>query len=373
MIYADNAATKPMSKSAKQAVIELLDEYGNPSSAHTLGISAKRLIKDSEKRIKALLGADIDDKLIFTSGGSEANNQALLSACKTGKRRIIISSIEHESIYKTAKMLEEYGFEVIEIPIDENGFVSPEAIKNTIDDNTALVSIMLASNEIGTLQPIKEIGAICRAAGVLLHTDAVSAVGHIDINVSDMNIDMLSMSAHKFGGMKGVGALYVRNGIDALPLIVGGNQQGGARAGTENVIGIASMAYALNESCDDIKSKQARVAKMRDMLACALSEMPEITLNGSCENRLSGNVNISLTGINSDAFLMLLDEAGICASEGSACHASDRTPSRVLKALGRDDELAVNRIRFSISEMNTIDEIKYIIKTVENILEKVRH
>lgn len=372
MIYVDNAATTRISKAAKDTIALLLDEYGNPSSSHSLGVSASDVLLSSRRKIKSLIGAGESDTLIFTSGGSEANNQALLAAAMTNKKRIIISAFEHDSVYNTAISLEREGFEIILAGIDSNGFVSVEEIEKSIDRNTALVSIMTANNEIGTLQPIREIGGICHKHGVLFHTDAVQALGHTNIDVNDMKVDMLSFSAHKFGGMKGTGALYVRNGVTVGQLIVGGNQEKQLRAGTENIIGIASMASALEASLSELEEKQKRLCALRDRLTDKLLTIPEAILNGARTDRLAGNVNVSFRGINSDAVLLMLDKAGICASSGAACHSAEGTPSRTLLAIGRDEETAKNSVRFSLSNENTPDEIDFIAETVKSIITKIR-
>ncbi len=376
MIYADNASTEKMPKAVLEAILPYLtDNYGNPSSSHSIGITASNAVKNARTYISSAIKAD-GDEIIFTSGGSEANVQAILTAAdigrKNGKKRIIISTFEHDSVYITAKNLEKSGFEVIAASIDKNGFVSVSELERLIDEKTCLVSIMTANNEIGTIQPISKIGRICRQKGVLFHTDAVSAVGHIDIDVRESNVDMLTLSAHKFGGMKGIGALYIRNGLSAHRLITGGGQEKTRRAGTENVAGIVSMAKALETSLNNLSAKQKNLSAKRDRLAEKLLKIPGSVINGNTKNRLAGNLSISFKAVNSESLLMILDEAGICASSGSACHAGDPEPSRTLRAIGLTDDYALGTVRFSLSDDITDHEIDYIAETVEKAVKKLR-
>lgn len=376
MIYVDNAATARMPRAVIDAVLPYLGTfYGNPSSPNKAGVSAACAVKGARKRIAELLGAN-ENEIIFTSGGSEANNQAILTAknhgLKNGKKRIITTAIEHDSVFNAVKHLENDGFTVMTVGVNGKGFVSAEEIKTLINDDVCLVSVMTANNEIGTLQPISEIGAFCREKGVLFHTDAVQAAGHVDIDFKKLKVDMLSVSAHKFGGMKGVGALCVRNGIIPESLVIGGKQEQNRRAGTENVAGIVSMAKALELSLENLSEKQKSLAAMRNKLAEKLLDIPETVLNGSLDNRLAGNLNVSFKGVDSEPLLLLLDEADICASAGAACHTGLPEPSRVLTALGRESDYALGTIRFSLSNDNTESEIDYIAETVTKAIEKLR-
>ncbi len=376
MIYADNASTKKMPKAVLEEILPYLtDSYGNPSSAHSIGITAANAIKNARAFIASAINAN-GDEIIFTSGGSEANAQAILTASDMGKsngrNKIIISAFEHDSVYITAKNLEKSGFEVITASVDKNGFVSVSELERLIDEKTCLVSVMTANNEIGTIQPISEIGRICRQKGVFFHTDAVAAVGHINIDVRESNVDMLTLSAHKFGGMKGVGALYIRNGISAHRLITGGGQEKNRRAGTENVAGIVSMAKALEISLKNLSKKQKNLSAKRDRLAEKLLKIPDNVINGNTKNRLAGNLNISFKDVNGEGLLMILDEAEIYASNGSACHTGDPEPSRTLRAIGLTDDYALGTVRFSLSDDITDSEIDYIAETVERAVDKLR-
>lgn len=376
MIYSDNAATARTSQAAIEAMTPFLRDYfGNPSSPNSMGEKAAKTLKDARLKIAKLLGAD-ENEIIFTSGGSEANNQAILTAAELGaqqgKKRMIISEIEHDSVYKAAKSLENYGFEIITVGVDEKGMVSPQDIQSAIDENTCFVSVMTANNETGSIQPIEEIGCICRNHGIIFHTDAVQAVGHIDVDVKKSNADMLSLSAHKFGGIKGIGALYVRKGITPKPIIIGGNQEFGFRGGTESLPLIAAMAAALQESLDNLPQKQKKTADLRNLLEYRLSAIPDTNVNGKSGNRLCGHLNISFKGINADTLLMLLDEAGICASKGAACHSGEETPSRVLTAMGIKPEYSLGTVRFSLNSENTEEEVNYIADTVINAINNLR-
>ena len=364
MIYVDNAATTKICQAAKKEITELLDFCGNASSSHRLGITASQIIKNSRKTVKALLGATENDNLIFTSGGSEANNQALHIASLSGKKRIIISSIEHSSVFNTALELEKRGFEIKTVGVDKNGVIDLDELRALINSDTAIVSVMAVNNEIGTIQPIKEIGAICKEKGVIFHTDAVAAVGRMNIDVNEMNVGMLSLSAHKFGGMQGVGALYIRSDIKASPMIFGGAQENKLRAGTENLIGIASLSAALKDACLHLDERAEYISKLSKRLSDSLLELQNAVLNSG--NGIDGIINVTLKGISAEAMLLHLDGKGICASTGAACNSNDKAPSRVLKALGISDEDALSSIRFSLSHENTEEEIGYIAKTVES-------
>lgn len=376
MIYVDNAATARMPQAVADTILPYLTEYyGNPSSPNRAGIAARSAINNARKRIAEYIGAS-ENEIVFTSGGSESNNQFALTARLIGlqnnKKKIIISEIEHDSVFNAVKKLENDGFEIITSKVDSLGFVSVNDIKTLIDDTVCAVSIMTANNEIGTIQPIAEIGAVCREKGVLFHTDAVQAVGHIDIDVEALGVDMLSLSAHKFGGMKGVGAIYIRDRIVTESLISGGGQENGHRAGTENVAGIVSMAKALEISLANLKEKQKSLAAMRDRLAERLLELPDARINGLLDNRLHGNLNISFKDIDSEALLLMLDEAGICASAGAACHTGIPEPSRVLTAMGVEPEYSLGTIRFSLSNENTPNEIDFIAETVIKAVNRLR-
>ncbi len=376
MIYLDNASTKKPSKAAREAFLSHIDEYGNPSNSHSLGDRSRMLLKTARCGILELLGGDKDDDIIFTSGGSEANNLAISTARNIGllqnKKKIVISAIEHDSVYVPARALERDGFEIVTVPVTTDGVIKAESIARAVDESTALVSVMTVNNELGTVQPIGEIGRICREKGVAFHTDAVASVGHIKTDVARDNVDMLSLSAHKFGGFKGVGGLYVKNGIPVYPMILGGNQQNGLRAGTENILGIYTAYEALSDKDKNIESNREKVFRLRQMLTDGINKIPECVLNGKSDRRFPYTVNLSLNGINSDAMLMLLDESGVCASSGAACHSGERSPSRVLLSLGIEYGLAVDRIRFSLSEDNTESEISLVIDKLSEIIKKLK-
>ncbi len=367
-IYADNAATTKMSRPALDAMTACMEEiYGNPSSLHSAGQQAYQVLTESREKIAALLGC-APNELIFTSGGSESDNQAIRSAAAAGarnhKKHILSTAFEHHAVLHTLDQLKTEGFEVTLLDIPENGIIRPGQVADAIRPDTCLVTVMYANNEIGTIQPIAEIGGICRSKGVLFHTDAVQAAGHLEIDVRDLGADMLSLSAHKFHGPKGVGLLYCRNGILLRSLIYGGAQEKGRRAGTENVPGIAGMAAALEDSLRDLPQKQLRISAMRDRLIRGLGEIPDAVLNGDPSGRLPGNVNYSFDGIDGEALLMILDEKGIAASSGSACTAGSMDPSHVLLALGRSYDLAKGSLRLSIDEENSEEEIETIIREV---------
>ena len=375
-IYLDNAATTKMSKTAIEAMLPFMDKvYGNPSSLHSVGQSAAEALYDARERIAKCLGCTARE-ITFTSGGSEADNQAILSAAKIGskkgKKHIISTAIEHHAVLHTLNKLKEYGFEITLLDVDRNGLVYPEQVENAIREDTCLVSVMYANNEIGTIEPIKEIGKICREKGVIFHTDAVQAAGHLHIDVNEQNIDMLSLSAHKFHGPKGIGALYSRKGIPLYTLIEGGAQEGGKRAGTENIPAIMGMAAALEESENSIDKNTEKVSALRDKLIDGLSQIPHSVLNGDREKRLPSNVNFCFEGIEGESLLLLLDDKGICASSGSACTSGSLDPSHVLLAIGRVHDIAHGSLRLSLSEETTEEEIEYTIKSVKEVVEYLR-
>lgn len=375
-IYADNAATTKMSEAAIKAMTDCARTYwGNPSSLYTIGQKAKELLEEARTDIARIINAE-PREILFTSGGSEADNQALLSAAmlgkKQGKTHIISSAFEHHAILHTLKRLEQNGFSVTLLPVHENGVVDPEELKEAIDDNTCLVTVMTANNEIGTIQPIEELGAICRERGVLFHTDAVQAVGHIPLDVKAQNIDMLSASAHKFHGPKGVGFLYAKKGVRLSNLIEGGAQERGKRAGTENLPGILSMVAALKEAVAGMDKHAEHMKRVRDYLIKGLSQIPHSALNGEAERRLAGNVNFSFEGIEGESLLILLDQRGISASSGSACTSGALDPSHVLLAIGRIHDVAHGSLRLSIGEDITMEEADYIIENVREVVEYLR-
>ena len=376
MIYADNAATTKMSKTAIDTMISVMNEaWGNPSSLYSHGQKAKEILEDARKKVASAIGAE-PREIYFTSGGSEADNQAILSAAaigkKNGKMHIISSAFEHHAVLHTLEKLEKEGFEVTLLNVHENGLVVPSELEDAIRSDTCLVTIMAANNEIGTIQPIRELGAICRRHGVLFHTDAVQAIGHIPINVETDNIDMLSSSAHKFHGPKGVGFLYVKKTVRLNPLIEGGAQERGKRAGTENVPGIAAAADALLEAVDRIPEYTKTVTKKRDRLIEGLKEIPHSALNGDEKKRLPGNVNFCFEGIEGESLLLLLDDKGIPASSGSACTSGSLDPSHVLLAIGRIHDVAHGSLRLSIDEDIKDEDIEYMIKSVKEVVEYLR-
>ena len=377
VIYADNAATTKMSEAAINTMISVMnDNYGNPSSLYSFGQKAKEILEEARNEVATLIGTANPREIIFTSGGSEADNQAIMSAAalgrKNGKMHIISSAFEHHAVLHTLERLKKEGFEITLLDVHEDGLVRPEEVKEAIRDDTALVTVMFANNEIGTVQPIREIGAICREKNVLFHTDAVQAIGHLPINVSEDNIDMLSASAHKFHGPKGVGFLYARKGIKLTNIIEGGAQEKGRRAGTENVPGIAAMATALKEACASLNENAEILKKHRDRLISALNEIPHSALNGDADNRLPGNVNFCFEGIEGDSLLLLLDDKGIQASSGSACTSGSLDPSHVLLAIGRVHDVAHGSLRLSIGEDVSDEEIEYIISSVKEVVEYLR-
>ena len=375
-IYADNAATTKMSKTAFEAMLPYItDIYGNPSSLHSAGQAAADALGKARADMADALGCE-PSEIIFTSGGSEADNQAIISAAaigeKKGKKHIISSAFEHHAVLHTLKKLEKQGFEVTLLDVGKNGIINPDDVAKAITDSTCLVTIMFANNEIGTIQPIAEIGKICRENGVIFHTDAVQAAGHIKIDVKEQNIDMLSLSAHKFHGPKGVGALYAKKGIRLINLIEGGAQERGKRAGTENVPAIVSMAAALTEAVQEIDENAKKVSALRDRLIAGLSKIPHSALNGDPSRRLPGNVSFCFEGIEGESLLLLLDAKGICASSGSACTSGSLDPSHVLLAIGRPHEVAHGSLRLTLSEENTEEEIDYMIKEITEVVGYLR-
>ncbi|MDE7168425.1 MAG: cysteine desulfurase NifS [Clostridia bacterium] len=375
-VYVDNAATTAMSDKAIEAMTPFLKGvYGNPSSLHTVGQVAKEHLEDARAKIAKCLNCE-PREVYFTSGGSEADNQAIRSAALNGarkdKKHIISTAFEHHAVLHTLKKLEKEGFEVTYLPVHADGLITADEVAAAIREDTALVTVMFANNEVGTILPIAEIGAVCRAKGVVFHTDAVQAVGHVPVDVKAQNIDMLSLSAHKFHGAKGVGALYCKRGIPLNTFIDGGAQERNKRAGTENLAGIAAMAAALEEACANMEANAQKLSALRDRLIEGLLKVPHSKLNGDRKKRLPSNVNICFEGIEGESLLLLLDAKGICASSGSACTSGSLDPSHVLLALGLPHEIAHGSLRLSLSEYNTADEVEYIIKEVPKVVEYLR-
>ncbi len=375
-IYADNAATTKMSRSAIEAMLPYMGEiYGNPSSLHSVGQAAAEALVNARERIAELLGCSAKE-ITFTSGGSEADNQAIMTAAKLGERKgkkhIISTAFEHHAVLHTLEALEKQGFEITLLDVGEYGLVTAGQVQNAIREDTCLVSVMYANNEIGTIQPIAEIGEICRAAGILFHTDAVQAAGHLHIDVARQNIDMLSLSAHKFHGPKGVGVLYARKGIVLQNIIYGGGQERGKRAGTENIPAIMGMTKAFEDAVAKLDVNAERLIKMRNRLIDGLSEIPHSVLNGDREKRLPGNVNFCFEGIEGESLLLLLDDKGVAASSGSACTSGALDPSHVLLALGRPHEIAHGSLRLSLGEDITEEEIEYMITAVRETVVYLR-
>lgn len=375
-IYADNAATTAMSPAAIEAMFQCIHNTdGNPSSLHSAGQRAAETLAEARGRIAARLGCE-PSELIFTSGGSEADNQALRGAARLGaakgKKHIVSTAFEHHAVLHTLRRLEQEGFTVTLLDVHEDGIVTPEQVRAAIRPDTCLVSVMYANNEIGTIQPIAEIGRVCREAGVLFHTDAVQAVGHLPVDVRAQNIDLLSLSAHKFHGPKGVGALYVRRGLRLAPLIEGGAQERGCRAGTENLPAIVGMAAALDEACDKMDRTTAHLLPLRDKLIAGLAAIPHGALNGDAQRRLPGNVSFCFEGIEGESLLLLLDDKGICASSGSACTSGSLDPSHVLLAIGRPHDVAHGSLRLSLGEDVTEEEIDYLIGAVTETVAYLR-
>ena len=375
-IYADNGATTKTSDAAITAMMPYMDKiYGNPSSLHSAGQEAAEALKDARQRCAAVLGC-MENEVYFTSGGSESDNQAIISAAISGKKKgkghIISTEIEHHAVLHTLDKLKRHGFDVTLLPAHENGIIIPEELEAEIRPDTALVSVMYANNEIGTIQPIRKIGEICQSRGVIFHTDAVQAAGHIPVNMSEDMTDMMSLSAHKFHGPKGAGILCCRYGVSLTPLIEGGAQERGRRGGTENLPAIMGMAAALEESVKNMKSSSAKLISMRDRLIRGLLQIPRTILNGDAEKRLPGNVNVCFEGIEGESLLLLLDDRGICASSGSACTSGSLDPSHVLLAIGRPHEIAHGSLRLTLSDENTEEEIDYILREIPKAVEYLR-
>ena len=375
-IYADNAATTKMSEHAINTMLFHMKEvYGNPSSLYGVGQKAKEALEDARRRASAVLNCE-PREIYFTSGGSEADNQAIISAARfnaaKGKKHIISTAFEHHAVLHTLDKLKKEGFEIELLDVHSNGIVTAEQVKNAIREDTALVTIMYANNEIGTIQPISEIGAVCRESGVLFHTDAVQAIGHIPVDIQKDNIDMLSLSAHKFKGPKGVGILYAKKGIPLTNIIDGGAQERGKRAGTENLPGIVSMVAALEDATKDLQGYKERLSPLRDRLIDGLFEIPYSDLNGDREKRLPAAVNFCFEGIEGESLLLLLDDKGIQASSGSACTSGSLDPSHVLLAIGRPHEVAHGSLRLSLSDDVTTEEVDYIIKSVKEVVTYLR-
>ena len=375
-VYVDNAATTKLSDTALKAMTPFMQEiYGNPSSLHHIGQEAKEHLEDARERVANLIGA-LPSEIYFTSGGSEADNQAILTAAyngaKKGKKHIISSKFEHHAVLHTLDKLKREGFEITLLDVYSEGIVRVEDLKNALRDDTALVTIMTANNEVGTIQPISEIGALCKEKGVIFHTDAVQAVGHIAVNVKDMNVDMLSVSAHKFHGPKGVGFLYCRKGIILQNLINGGAQERNKRAGTENLPAIMGMAAAMEEAVAKLNENAAYISALRDKIINGVQDIEKMRVNGDLEKRLPGTVNMCFEGIEGESLLLLLDQSGICASSGSACTSGSLDPSHVLLSMGVPVAVAHGSLRLSLSEYNTEEEIDLIIETIHNVVVYLR-
>ena len=375
-VYADNAATTCVSKTALDAMMPYLTEqYGDPSSLYAFAQNSKEALENARKTVADIIGAQ-HKEIYFTSGGSEADNQAIVSMAKVGalkgKKHLISTKFEHHAVLHTLKKLEKEGFEVTLLDVHEDGVVRLEDLEAAVREDTALVTIMFANNEIGTVQPIKEIGEFCRARKIPFHTDAVQAAGHMPINVQEMNIDLLSMSGHKFHAPKGVGVLYAKTGMPLFNIIEGGAQERGKRAGTENIPGIVALAAALKESVDNMEANTAKIIPMRDKLFAELSKIPHSKINGSLEHHVPGTVNMCFEGIEGESLLLLLDAKGVCASSGSACTSGSLDPSHVLLSLGLPHEVAHGSLRLSIGEYNTMEEIDHIIKVVPEVVSYLR-
>lgn len=375
-IYADNAATTRMSEAAVRAMIPFLrEEYGNPSSLYEAGQRAAEALSAARRRIADLLNAE-PNEIYFTSCGSEADNQAILSAAEAGERKgkkhIVSTAFEHHAVLHTLKKLEKRGFEIQLLPVGAEGNITAEAVGAAIRQDTCLVTTMFANNEIGSILPVAEIGAVCREKGVTFHTDAVQAVGHVPVDVKAQNIDMLSLSAHKFHGPKGVGVLYVRRGIPVYSLIEGGAQERGRRAGTENVASIVAMATALQEACEHLDENAKKIGALRDELIAGLKGIPHSALNGAAGNRLPGNVSFCFEGVEGESLLLLLDDKGISASSGSACTSGSLDPSHVLLAIGRPHEVAHGSLRLTLSEENTHEDVRYMLQVIPEVVAYLR-
>lgn len=375
-VYADNAATTAVSKAAVDAMMPYLTTtYGNPSSLYSFAQDAKEALENARATVAGIIGAE-PKEIYFTSGGSEADNQAIVSMAKfgaiKGKKHIISTKFEHHAVLHTLKQLEKQGYEVTLLDVHEDGVVRLEDVEAAIREDTALVTIMFANNEIGTVQPIREIGELCRAKKIPFHTDAVQAAGHMPLNVQEMNIDLMSMSGHKFHAPKGVGVLYAKRGLPLFNIIEGGAQERGKRAGTENIPGIVAMAAALKESVDNMEANTAKIIPMRDKLFAELSKIPHSKINGSLEHHVPGTVNMCFEGIEGESLLLLLDAKGVCASSGSACTSGSLDPSHVLLSLGLPHEVAHGSLRLSIGEYNTMEEIDHIVKVVPEVVSYLR-
>lgn len=376
IIYMDNAATTAVSQESLETMIPLFKEnFGNPSTIYSVGRNAKKELEIARKRVAEAIGAS-SKEIFFTSCGTESDNWAIKGAAfegfKKGKNHIITSKIEHHAVLHTVQYLERKGFEVTYLDVDNQGLVNPKDVENAITEKTALVTIMYANNEIGTIEPIEEIGKICKNKNVIFHTDSVQAIGHVPIDVKKQNIDMLSLSAHKFHGPKGVGALYIRKGVKIETFMEGGAQESGKRAGTENTAEIAAMGKAIEIACTDIEKKNLKLIEKRNKLIDELLKIERSKLNGHREKRLPGNVNISFEGIEGESLLLLLDMAGICASSGSACTSGSLDPSHVLLAIGLPHEIAHGSLRLSLDESNTDEEIDFVIKEVSKAVKRLR-
>ena len=375
-VYADNAATTKMSRLAVDTMLSYMQEnFGNPSSLHSVGQAAKEALELSREKVAKCLGCQ-PREVLFTSGGSEADNQAIISAARygarQGKKHIISTAFEHHAVLHTLNKLEKEGFEITLLDVSQGHNITAEQVQNAIREDTCLVTTMYANNEIGSVLPIAQIGAVCKQAGVVFHTDAVQVAGHLEIDVKAQNIDMLSLSGHKFHGPKGVGALYVRRGLPLVNIIEGGAQERGKRAGTENIAGICAMAAALEDACANMEQNTKKVQAMRDKLIAGLSEIPHCALNGDPVNRLPGNVSFCFEGIEGESLLLLLDMHGICASSGSACTSGSLDPSHVLLAIGRVHDVAHGSLRLSLSHYNTDEEINHILATVPQVVQQLR-
>lgn len=375
-VYADNAATTKMSRKAIDAMIPYMEtEFGNPSSLHSVGQRANEALMEARQKVAKCLGCE-PREITFTSGGSEADNQAIMTAAaigaRKGKKHIISTAFEHHAVLHTLNKLKKQGYDIELLDVHSNGMVTAEQVAAAIREDTCLVTIMYANNEIGSVMPIAEIGAVCKEKGVIFHTDAVQAAGHLHIDVKAQNIDMLSLSGHKFHGPKGVGALYCRRGIPLSVVIEGGAQERGKRAGTENIPAIVSMAVALEDACENMDVNMPKVAAMRDKIIAGLSKIPHCALNGDTEHRLPGNVNFCFEGIEGESMLLLLDEKGIAASSGSACTSGSLDPSHVLLAIGRPHEVAHGSLRLSLCEYNTEEEVDYLIENVPEVVAYLR-
>lgn len=376
MIYADNAATTQMTASVIETMLDAMkNSWGNASSLYAFGQRAAEKLNTAREKIAACIGAN-PAEIYFTSGGSEADNQAIISAAKNGarknKRHIISTAFEHHAVLHTLKKLERENFEIELLDVHDNGIITPAQVANAIRNDTCLVTVMFANNEIGTVQPIADIGKICREKKVIFHTDAVQAAGHLPIDVAAQNIDMLSISAHKFHGPKGIGVLFARKGVPLVNLIEGGAQEKGKRAGTENLPAILGMATALQDACDNLEVNTQKILALREKLIDGLAQIPHSTLNGDRENRLPGNVNFCFEGVEGEALLLHLDDKGICASSGSACTSGSLDPSHVLLAIGRPHEIAHGSLRLSIDETTSEDDVNYIVQSVAGVVEYLR-